>query len=379
MESDFAQQVVISDYARRLIKSKARQLCRRRGFDWSERADLEQELTLRLLVGAAGFDPDRASVNTFVACVVKTSVGMLVRERSRARRGTNCEMRSLSELQDGEHPSCGTLADNISPDDLARRTGAHSNSPVEAIDRSDAVASALRNLPRRIREVCRRLAENILAQSSWDFPPLAGIARAPILRHDGTICTQAGYDPVSRLYYCPDLGLTLSPIPEYPTTDEVQACLDILLNVISDFPFADDASRANALAVLFTLLMRPVVTGHVPLAIVDAPMQGTGKSLLVTSLATIAVGSIPSESIPAKDNDEEWRKKITSILLAASSFVHLDNIPDNTTINSPSLAAALTTGEWSDRLLGRNDTIRLPSRAVWAATGNNLRVTPQMR
>ena len=44
-----------------------------------------------------------------------------------------------------------------------------------------------------------------------------------------------------------------------------------------------------------------------------------------------------------------------------SPFVLLDNIPDNTTIDSPSLAAALTTEEWSDRLLGRNNAIRLPS------------------
>jgi len=222
------------------------------------------------------------------------------------------------------------------------------------------------------------LAENVLAQTTWNLPPLAGIARAPILRQDGTICTTPGYDPVSRLMYCPDPGLRLTPIPEYPDGNEVQACVDILLDVISDFPFADDPSRANALAILFSLLMRPVITGHVPLAIVDAPMQGTGKTLLVTALGTIAVGNVSSESIPSKENDDEWRKKITSILLAASPFVLLDNIPDNTTIDSPSLAAALTTEEWSDRLLGRNNAIRLPSRVVWAATGNNLRVAGDM-
>ncbi len=203
------------------------------------------------------------------------------------------------------------------------------------------------------------LAENVLAQTTWNLPPLAGIARAPILRHDGTICTTPGYDPVSRLMYCPDPDLKLTPIPEYPDGNEVQACVDILLNVISDFPFADEPSRANALAILFSLLMRPVITGHVPLAIVDAPMQGTGKTLLVTALGTIAVGNVSSESIPSKENDDEWRKKITSILLAASPFVLLDNIPDNTTIDSPSLAATLTTEEWSDRLLGRNNAIRL--------------------
>ena len=218
------------------------------------------------------------------------------------------------------------------------------------------------------------LAENVLAQTAWNVPPLAGIARAPILRHDGTICTQPGYDPISRLFYCPDPGLVLTRIPEFPDGNEVQACVDILLDVISDFPFADEPSQANALAILFSLLMRPVITGHVPLAIVDAPVQGTGKSLLSTALGMIAVGHIAAESIPARNNDDEWRKKITSILLTATPLVLLDNIPDNTTIDSPTLAAVLTAREWADRLLGRNDTIRLPSRAVWIATGNNLRV-----
>jgi len=222
------------------------------------------------------------------------------------------------------------------------------------------------------------LAENVLALCRWDFPPLAGIARAPILRSDGSICTQPGYDPVTRLIYCPDPGLTLTPIPEYPDSNEVHACVDILLELISDFPFVDQPSRANALAILFSILMRPVIASHIPLALVDAPVQGTGKTLLVATLGTIAVGSVAAESIPAKQNDDEWRKKITSILLAAGPFVLLDNIPDNTTIDSPSLAAALTTHEWSDRLLGRNDTIRLPSRAVWVATGNNLRVAGDM-
>lgn len=222
------------------------------------------------------------------------------------------------------------------------------------------------------------LAENVLSQTTWDLPPLAGIARAPILRPDGTICTRSGYDPPSRLIHCPDPDLELVPIPEYPCGEEIQACVDILLEVIGDFPFADGPSRSNALAILFTLLMRPVITGHVPLAIIDAPMQGTGKTLLAASLATIAVGNVSSESIPSRDNDDEWRKKITSILLAAPPFVLLDNIPDNTTIDSPSLAAALTSDQWSDRLLGRNNAVRLPSRVVWAATGNNLRLAGDM-
>jgi hypothetical protein len=179
------------------------------------------------------------------------------------------------------------------------------------------------------------LAENILAQGTWDFPSLMGIARAPILRRDGTICTTQGYDGQSCLYYCPDPGLVVPPIPENPSPEEVEAARDTLVDLIIEFPFADSASLANAMAILLSILMRPVIAGHVPLAIVDAPVQGTGKTLMVTVLGIVAIGPVCGESIPDKQNADEWRKKITSVLLKGMPLVLLDNVPDNSTIDAP--------------------------------------------
>ena len=222
------------------------------------------------------------------------------------------------------------------------------------------------------------LAENVLAQGAWPFPPLIGIARSPILRHDGTICTTPGYDAESRLCYSPAPGLVVPPIPDSPTPEQVEAAVNMLVDLIAEFPFADSSGLANSLSILFSVLMRPVISGHVPLAIVDAPVQGTGKSLMISALAIVAVGSVAGESIPDDQNDDEWRKKITSILLKAPPFVLLDNIPDNTTINAPPMAAMLTNHQWSDRLLGGNNNVQLPARTVWVATGNNLRVAGDM-
>lgn len=224
------------------------------------------------------------------------------------------------------------------------------------------------------------LVENIMTRGTWDLPPLSGVTRAPILRSDGSICTSPGYDPETRLYYYPQPGMRLGEIPANPDVHDVDAAIDQLSEIIADFPFADDASRANALALLLTLLMRPVIAGHVPLAIVDAPVQGTGKSLLVTVLATIALGTVCGESVPSSGSnaEDEWRKKITSLLLRGTPFVLLDNVADGTAIDSPALAAVLTTDEWSDRKLGSSESIVLPVRAVWAATGNNLRVEGDM-
>lgn len=222
------------------------------------------------------------------------------------------------------------------------------------------------------------LAENILAQGRWDFPPLVGVARSPILRRDGTICVKPGYDADSRLYYCCDPDLIIPPVPENPSEQEVRAAKEHLLDLIDDFPFPDAAGIPNALAILLSILMRPVITGHVPLAIVDAPAQGTGKTLLVTVLGIVGVGTVSAESVPDRQNDDEWRKKITSLLLKGPPLVLLDNIPDNATIDAAPLAALLTADMWSDRLLSKNDIVELPARSIWVATGNNVRVAGDM-
>jgi hypothetical protein len=222
------------------------------------------------------------------------------------------------------------------------------------------------------------LCENILAQGAWHFPPLIGVARSPILRRDGTICTKPGYDAESQLYYWPDLGLVVPPIPNNPSVDEVKVAKGALIDLIVEFPFADAAGIPNAIAILLTILMRSVISGHVPLAIVDAPLQGTGKTLMVTVLGIVAIGLVCGESIPDKQNADEWRKKITSVLLKGMPLVLLDNVPDNSTIDAPPLAAMLTTHIWSDRILGKTESVQLPARSVWVATGNNLRVAGDM-
>jgi len=54
----------------------------------------------------------------------------------------------------------------------------------------------------------------------------------------------------------------------------------LLDELLIDFPFADEASRANALALLLLPYVRPLIVGPTPLHLITAPTQGTGKDLL---------------------------------------------------------------------------------------------------
>jgi hypothetical protein len=74
---------------------------------------------------------------------------------------------------------------------------------------------------------------------------------------------------------------------------------------------------------------------------------------------------------PGRD-DEELRKRITSLLVAGAAMIVFDNVGDRLT--SPVLAQALTADVWGDRILGASQMLHLEQRAVWAATGNNIQI-----
>ncbi|HUM81538.1 MAG TPA: hypothetical protein PLQ38_07130, partial [Methanothrix sp.] len=173
----------------------------------------------------------------------------------------------------------------------------------------------------------------------------------------------------TKTFYAGDLRLN---IPEKSTKYEATECARYILNeVFGDFPFADQASRANVLAALLTVVTKYLVGGNTPLGLIDKPQAGTGASLIAEIIAEIATGDgACMETCP--DSDGEWRKSITSILMRGPQMVVLDNLSD--ALKAPKLSQMLTARTWSDRLLGQNRIIDLPQTAAWFVTGNNIQL-----
>lgn len=204
------------------------------------------------------------------------------------------------------------------------------------------------------------------------FPSITGITQAPVIRPDGSILTAPGYDAATRLVYVPPAGFVMPNVPIKPTTKEISRAVDRLEDVIGDFPFVSRASRASAYALLLTLILRPALRGKpVPLALIDAPQQGTGKGLFANVVSILATGSEVPATAGDKD-EEEWRKAVTAKLLAGTTFILIDNVSQ--VLKSDVLSSVLTTSTWGDRILGASRDVTLPVQATWCATGNNLRV-----
>lgn len=92
-----------SSYAARLIRFKARQLCRRPGFTPSDREDIEQALRADLLERLPRFDASKAGLNTFIARVIERKTISIVRHRFAEKRSPEREECSLNdEVRDGD-------------------------------------------------------------------------------------------------------------------------------------------------------------------------------------------------------------------------------------------------------------------------------------
>jgi len=74
----------------------------------------------------------------------------------------------------------------------------------------------------------------------------------------------------------------------------------------------------------------------------------------------------------APRDEEEWRKQITAKLAAGTTMITVDNVEG--ALYAPSLARALTARTWTDRVLGRSETVTVSQRATWIATGNNIQL-----
>ncbi|MCO6439004.1 MAG: hypothetical protein J5J06_18070 [Phycisphaerae bacterium] len=212
------------------------------------------------------------------------------------------------------------------------------------------------------------VARDILALPALELPPLLGLINCPAFTGDGHLVVADGYDAESGLWHHRTVA-DLPVVPERPTSQDVEAARDMLVDIIAEFPFADASSLANAVALMLLPFVRYMIDGPTPLHAVDAPTAGTGKSLLLQACLWPGLGHGLDIRTGAREPDE-WRKRITSELAAGKPAIGFDNATSR--LDSEHLAAVLTATAWTDRVLGQTRIVTLPNRAMWVCTGNNL-------
>lgn len=199
-------------------------------------------------------------------------------------------------------------------------------------------------------------------------PMVTGIASCPMLRVDGTIAIEPGYDPATGIYI-------ESSCEKYPPLMKPDVAVETLTDILRDFPFETPAHQSAWVSLVVTMLARPAFAGTPPLHLFDANAPGVGKGLL-TDVATMIVEGRKACRYSWSKENEETRKLITTVAMSGAPYLLWDNVKGS--LGGPALEQMMTTGLWADRLLSVNRQVVLPIRFLPAATANNCRVTPDM-
>jgi hypothetical protein len=196
--------------------------------------------------------------------------------------------------------------------------------------------------------------------------PLNGIAYTPILRPDGTLVRDAGYDAETGLW------IVASPhfdLPEQPTEQQARAWCETLRRLLVEHPFETTGDTVAAIAMLMTSALRASME-RAPLLIADAPYGRTGKDYLCGTASLIGTGRTPAV-VSLGDNREEQHKRIGHALLLGAPVIVLTNI--NGVLRSDELAAYLTEGGTITRAYGTVGGPKFaPNGNTVMATGNNI-------
>lgn len=221
----------------------------------------------------------------------------------------------------------------------------------------------------------KQVADIIMSRvGAWTFFKVAGVITTPTIRPDGSILSEAGYDPATRLFHMADPTVHLSPLVQNPTRRTAEQALQVLLDLLVEFPFTSDVSRAVALSALITPVTRGALT-VAPMHVFRASTAGSGKSYLVDTASAIASGR-PCPVAAAGPDEIETEKRLIGLLLSGFPLVSLDNV--NGELGGDTLCQAIERPLIRVRRLGASDIIEIESRATLFGTGNALRVRGDM-
>lgn len=214
----------------------------------------------------------------------------------------------------------------------------------------------------------QNVINDALATNNPPLPKLTQVVSIPIVTDDGRLITEPGYDSESGIFYAADSECLPQINPHATKEDALQALKWIEEEILVDFPFAEEASKAAAISVAILPFVRPLIHGQTPLYLLEKPAAGTGATTLGLALCYPFSG----KEIPVTtwtSHEDERRKQITAHLSSGGGPIFYDNMSGY--INSDVLASALTSKNWSDRILTTSKQVEFPINSVWLATGNN--------
>jgi hypothetical protein len=202
----------------------------------------------------------------------------------------------------------------------------------------------------------------------WSFPTLSGVICAPTLRRDGSVLRQEGFDETTGLLVVGPLPAMLA-VKDEPSFDDAIGAVGMLNELLGEFPFVDDASRAVALSGMLSTVCRAALS-CVPMHASSAPAYGTGKSFLWDIIAAIVLGDVMP--IIGAEKFEELIKRLDGEIIEGINLLSLDNV--SFPLGGDTLCQVLERPAYIPRILGKSSMKERRNNWCVFASGKNLRL-----
>ena len=191
--------------------------------------------------------------------------------------------------------------------------------------------------------------------------------RLPVMRADGRIeLLPRGYDRASQIFTMKD-GL------EYDLTWDMERARRFLDDLLGEFPFSDERSRAahiTAMVAMFGASLQPIEAKRLNF-VYRANQPRAGKGLLAATAIVGPCGPLCIQAIP--DSREEFKKILDTEALNGSPYIFFDKVAkrlDNRTLN-----AFLTASVWTGRLFNSQKKFQVAQTSTVFLTGNNIELS----
>jgi hypothetical protein len=221
-----------------------------------------------------------------------------------------------------------------------------------------------------LREDQARVVLN--SEARFTLPAIETVAHCPILaeNENGELrYFNHGYVPHLRMFITGN-----QEVPIIRLADSVQ----MLLDLIQHYKFAAPSDESRAVASFLTPALKQggFLKSHVPINIIDADKQQSGKTKLAESCASaygIKIEALSQQIGGVGSTDE----RIATAMLKGTPFILLDNWRG--TLNSACLEAALTSsGSFQVRTPGKPAVGVDATRFFFFLTSNGLATTPDL-
>lgn len=210
-------------------------------------------------------------------------------------------------------------------------------------------------------------------QDRLHLPALAGLARQPFYRPDGTLVCLSGFDATTGIYAAFD-GADYRRLSS--TREEAEHSIAYLAHLLHEFEFETAADKSAALSAMLTAAVRPSLP-QAPAFSVSATRSGSGKSYLAGIIAKMAGPDEPyNVSYPTKS--DEASKVVMAMLLEKPAAILFDDMQTDWKSFGP-LNKALTSPTTTERLLGSSRTATAATNVLFLGTGNNIEPERDMR